>query len=264
MIHRARCPRRLSAFVATAVLAAAPSPAGAQQPATRDSAAGAVVTTADAYRAGIAAVRARVRARADLAAERVAVRPQGPAGPALAGIPFDVLEGRLAETRVLLAAALDEPELAGMRAFADAALPTVAADAPVVGVWRGRRCTTPQYAEGVMANVTALLDRLEDVGDDVLVDLELRSDPPGASIVLQASGGPPNAGTTNGPLRLYRGLYSYAVSRPGFADGSGEHLDLVTQPGTVLRCTMQPARPAHPADSTRPAARSTCALTTRP
>ncbi len=261
-----RAAATVTALLTLAGLAASPAVAGAQTQTTSASAPkGGPGTGADrvaaAYRAGVALALARSRASLD--SDRVVVRPQGPGGPELAGIPLDRLQRRLATIQLDLTAAFDGPELEGMRAYVDARFPSPSLDVPIVGAWQGRFCTTPAFAQGMMGRVGALVDRLDRAGASLLVDLTLRSDQPGATIVLQApGGGRPHPGATNGTLRLYRGLYAYAVRQDGFADGAGDGIDLVDQPATTLRCTMRPLAATPAPAGARPAS-SVCTLADR-
>ena len=69
------------------------------------------------------------------------------------------------------------------------------------------------------------------------VDVTIDSEPQMADFVMSAKGGNPLATTTNNVLRnVYRGLYTYKLSKPGYKPIEAP-LDLVDG-GSKLKCTM--------------------------
>jgi hypothetical protein len=162
-----------------------------------------------------------------------------------------VLEEQLSSTRAELLSGLKDEEMTALRAYVTAFFPRVPSDF----VWP-EDVVEFSVATQVWEEVVRFSDRIAAHRRDLLVDLDLITQPSAAFVAVQpAGGGPARARLSNDRIpNLYRGIYAFRVTLDGHKASTGI-LNLIDDPGTVLSCKLVPAGNTHS---------SKCALRTKP
>jgi hypothetical protein len=129
------------------------------------------------------------------------------------------------------------PELAAMRAYIEIAFPMPAL--AEVERYQTHSLTYEDAADAAWDYLIEWLARLRRRSENLTVTISLNITPVGARVMIHPyAGGDPTTGVANNRIpNIYRGLYRYRVTRPGYLGEEGL-LNLVDNPGTILTCRM--------------------------
>lgn len=97
---------------------------------------------------------------------------------------------------------------------------------------------TQPIKENAFENASRFIEKMELVSKNTTVDLEVKSDPTEAAVIIWASRGTRRTMTTNSIFHnLCRGYYSYKVTKTGFKQIE-ETLNLIDEEGSLFECKL--------------------------
>lgn len=163
-------------------------------------------------------------------------------------VPADDVVGALTAGKTQLVARLSTEELAGLRAYTSIYYPANPRMRLILATGVHQDSLAPTLdAVNAFADANIFIGKIESAAL-APIDLDVATEPPQATFALRPEfGGGLRTTVSDGALpNVYRGLYVYTVSRPGYKSVEGK-MNLVDESATRVHCRLVPtSSPAAP------------------